>query len=122
MSDHCLIRIDLLDKSARKTSLALDRKFPKWNYKKLNADYMCAAAIFKSWVAGSLVSISACDNAEWMNRALIEISDIAMPKSGGFFRNSAYWNEEVAALRTTLLKARRKLTRTIGGKRDQSDL
>lgn len=121
VSDHCIICVDLLSGNARLKHLELQQKFPRWNYKKLDVDLLGAGVIFKTWTTERLVDLSATDSASWLNKALVEVSNISMPKSGKRgLRNSAYWwNEEVADLRAILISKRRILIRT--RKREKSE-
>lgn len=112
LSDHNLICIELIGAEAKARAVILDRKFPRWNFRKLDVDILNAFATARVWLQGSKMGPSATDRADWINRTLRDISDRAMPKNRGRCRKSAYWwNEEVAGLRVALTTARRELTR-----------
>lgn len=123
VSDHRLIIIDLIASEAVNRFHKINTLFPRWNYKKLNgfrhADLMNAAAIFWSWLAEVDRERDATLNADWFTQALKDISDMAMPRSKGFRRVSTYWwSEELAVLRSLVIKKRRAWSRVRKG-RDQ---
>ena len=72
-------------------------------------DLMEAAAIFMAWSGNSGDAVS---KAEYVDRTLRDISDVAMPRRGLSRRPFTYWwNQEIAELRRNCNVRRRRLTR-----------
>ena len=70
---------------------------------------MEAAAIFMAWSGNSGDAVS---KAEYVDRTLRDISDVAMPRRGLSRRPFTYWwNQEIAELRRNCNVRRRRLTR-----------
>ena len=86
----------------------------RWSLKKLNKDYLQAAAIVASWPINTpeLFADPECEVA-WFRGTMVWICDAAMPRVKQVnYRAEYWWSSEIAQLRESCLRTRRQYTRT----------
>jgi hypothetical protein len=67
LSDHCVISMKISARTARDIFMQSSEKFPKWNYKKINIDFLTGFAESRVWGMESLGEFSAGTLASWIS-------------------------------------------------------
>jgi hypothetical protein len=112
VSDHCVISMQIINDTSKFRYKRIVNKFPRWNYKKVNVDFLQGSAECLVWGSGVSGDFLLNSLVKWMNSSMRILSDSSMPRSNGGHRKATYWwNNEIADLRTQMIGIRRKITR-----------
>lgn len=85
----------------------------RWSLKRLNRDFLEAAAIIAAWPENTDEDRSDPEReATWFRDTMTAICDVAMPRSSCSKRRAVYWwSQEIAELRQVCLRMRRQYLR-----------
>jgi len=107
-SDHTCITLHIKMKKDLYIQKAINAKFPKWNYKKLDVDIFRAAILAESWTKPKSKPINADSSAKNIIEMVTRATNVSAPRSGNTNRKKVYWwTDEIAICRTELIKQRR---------------
>ncbi|XP_011165897.1 uncharacterized protein LOC105200168 [Solenopsis invicta] len=113
--DHFYIFLNIKTKcSTRDRAKLTNSAFPRWSMKRLDKDLLEAAAAAKTWaIEGDKWSESEWVN--WLGTAFTEILDVITSRAKSGHGPACYWwSEEIAELRRTCNKHRRRAYRARG--------
>jgi hypothetical protein len=120
LSDHCVISMKINARIAKDIFIQNSEKFPKWNYKKIDIDFLTGYAECQVWGMGLLGEFSTMSLVDWISETMRDFSEVSMPRSYGVRKEATYWwNEDIAEYRAKTISARRKVTRY---KKNRNDL
>ncbi|KLV34219.1 hypothetical protein AB894_15215 [Piscirickettsia salmonis] len=111
-SDHRYIRFNVSAESAdppvRQAPCG-----PRWALRQLDRELFLEAAIVQAWVIPPDRPADIDEEARWLQDAMSRICDVAMPRvrPGQRKRQVYWWSQELAALRSACVTARRQYTR-----------
>ena len=125
LSDHLYIRFDV-STSPDAPDAGRPRRYapmsPRWVLGGLDKSVLKEAAIVQAWLAPA-EPIEVETEAEWFRDAMTQICDACMPraKSRPPKRQVYWWSQDISALRTECIAARRQYTRYRRRRRRDAD-
>ncbi|XP_018304323.1 uncharacterized protein, partial [Mycetomoellerius zeteki] len=110
-SDHRYIETTI-GKTSAQISKEKRSNHKRWAIKKLNEDMLKSGIIIGNWINGNQQAQDPETKATKLQEMMTDACEIAMPKSMPKLRKAMpWWNEELAQLRETSTRARRKIKR-----------
>ncbi|XP_050352039.1 uncharacterized protein LOC126774517 [Nymphalis io] len=117
LPDHRYIVLDVTLRRPERSTCRRDGNLPhRWSFKRLNRDFLEAAAIVTAWSENAEEVLSDSESESIRLRdTMTSVCDVSMPRTGRPKCRVVYWwSTHIAQLRESCLRARREYTEEEG--------